>query len=425
MVSPSSIISEDPAEVFIRAIDLDAVRELALNVRLAKLLTAAGNPSLIDIACSVISPPKYGSYNVVYELQLSDGVSWVLRLPFSEWTPSAARNMELDMVALDCIARRTSVPIPHIHAYSTSTDNPVRNAYIIMDKIHGVPLAAVWHDESWWTGKRRKENFFESLAECMVQLASIQFGRIGRLDRVSSEGSLTEVVIPFPSVQDMFFLVEAPTEEFGPFSTTHEYLTALLRARRRVCDYPTLALLQMFIGGLPDPQFDAAPFAFAHPDYSLHNIIVDDMGVVSGIIDWDGVAIEPLHCGALRFPPWLILDWDPPMYEASKVYHPVDSQEDLHRYRRMYVDAVDAASGGKLSAATRNSHITSGLSMAITNPHQTEGIATRLTEFVLGSSVLAVEVMYAIERGAWFTTPPTEVPEVIRKHLHSTVLDMN
>ncbi|KAI9067454.1 hypothetical protein FKP32DRAFT_261680 [Trametes sanguinea] len=248
MTSPTSrrSASEEPAEAFIRSVDIAAIRDLALNIRIAQISTDS-SPLAGDISCSVFTPPKYGSYNVVYELQFSDGVAWAMRLPFSEWTPLAARNMELDMMALNYIVSQVPIPIPTIHAYSSSADNPVRNAYVVMDKAHGIPLGEVWHDSTWWTGLRRRENFFESLAQNMVQLSSLPFNRIGRLVSTRSDGST--VVGPFPSLNDMFFIFEAPHEEFGPFDTTHEYLSALLRVRRRAYDSPALALFQLFISG--------------------------------------------------------------------------------------------------------------------------------------------------------------------------------
>lgn len=221
-----------------------------------------------DLSCSVVSPPMSGSYNIVYELQFSDATSWVIRIPtISEWGPSNTRSMQLDIIAMEYISARTSVPIPALHAYSCDTNNPLQHPYMIMDMVRGPRLCDVWYDVSWWSGGRTKENLFRSLAAYMVELASLEFDKIGRLDRVQADGP--HFVAPF-AVGDIFDDEKETRGELGPFSTVHEYLVALLDARRaRSGNDPKLALLRMFVGALVDPRYDAAPFHLGHPDLEI------------------------------------------------------------------------------------------------------------------------------------------------------------
>ncbi|KAI0645128.1 kinase-like protein [Trametes meyenii] len=414
MSSSSYLDLEEFVTEFTCGLDLDAIQKIATRARFGNL--GADHHKIestphADISCSVCTTPKYGSYNVVYELSFSDGASWVIRIPFRKWSPLEMRCMELDLLAIEYIASRTSVPIPRVHAFHTGVDNPLRYPYVIMDKVSGTRLGDVWQDPSWWTGDRRKEHCLQSLAGHMAELATLEFDKIGRLDRAGPDGSF--FVGPFPSQSALFIGDEGSQIEFGPFQTTHEFQTALLNCRRRKQDSAVLALLQMFVGALPEACYDAPPFAFDHPDFDIQNIFVDDhTGRVVGLIDWDGVATMPLQLGALAYPNFLTIDWDPAMYDGHKNLPHYDTEDDLRRYRAIYTAAMSAASGGKYASATRNSHVVGVLQMALNNYIVTHTILFHLGIYVFGSEVLTLSILEAIEHAGWFTKGPDEVAEV-------------
>ncbi|OJT06522.1 hypothetical protein TRAPUB_2599 [Trametes pubescens] len=420
MSSSSSIACSSetsPKDAFIESLDLTVMEQLALETRRTHLTThgvSGEQPTtLSDLKCSVVSPPMSGSYNIVYELRFSDATSWVIRIPVDEWGPADARSMQLDIVAMEYITARTSVPIPALHAYSCDTNNPLQHPYMIMDMIKGTLLIDIWYDSSWWSGTRSKEHLLHSLAAHMVELAGLEFDKIGRLDRVQPDGPY--FIAPFPEVADIFGDGKGPGGELGPFSSVHEYFMALLEARRaRNGNNSMFALLQMFIGALVDPRYDTAPFHLGHPDLEIQNIIVDnETGKVAALIDWDGVGVGGRQIHALSYPLWLTVDWDPTMYEPQKRLPECDSEEDLRRYRQKYEDAIGAASGGTLASVTRNSHIPVCLEMAITSELITAGMVFHLGKYVFGSSILALDVLEGIEHSGWYTrTSPDDVAEI-------------
>ncbi|KAI1848248.1 hypothetical protein JX266_005961 [Neoarthrinium moseri] len=53
-----------------------------------------------------------------------------------------------------------------------------------------------------------------------------------------------------------------------------------------------------------------APFVLAHPDLSLHNVIVDARGRL-WFVGWSGVAAVPRAVGHEALPLWLVRDWNP------------------------------------------------------------------------------------------------------------------
>ncbi|KAI0369073.1 hypothetical protein BV20DRAFT_425635 [Pilatotrama ljubarskyi] len=352
-----------------------------------------------------MSPPRHGGHNIAFDLEFSDGLSWLIRIPHEEWGPIDARSMHLDIVAMEYITSRTSVPIPRLQAYSCTTDNLIGHPYMIMDKIHGIRLDSVWADPSWWTGERRRENLFNSLAGFMVELAGLEFDKIGALDRLP-DGSVA--VVPFVSGLVMIGVSEGPHEDFGPFNTTREYLNAVLALRRaRETDPESLAwiaLSQLFVGALPEAAHDGAPFTINFPDFDAQNIFLDGTGKVVGLIDWDGVSTHPREVGAVTYPFFLTRDWCPGMYD-------VDADE-LHEYRKMYTEAVRVASGGKLDAVTRNSHVVSTLYLAVFGCFGWPGMLLHMGEYVFGSDILVLDVWEGLQHGSWLTGPQDEVAQV-------------
>ncbi|KAI0369066.1 hypothetical protein BV20DRAFT_1082105 [Pilatotrama ljubarskyi] len=366
-----------PYATFIDTIDLGAVRSLALEVYAKERADSPEPPTASVVSCTVVSPPRHDGHNIAYDLEFSNGLSWLIRIPHEEWGPLDARPMHLDIVAMEYITSRTSVPIPRLHAYCCTTDNPIGHLYMIMDKIHGIRLDSVWADASWWTGERRRENFFDSLAGFMVELAGLEFDKIGAIDR-RPDGSF--VIVPFVTGLGMTY------EEFGPFQTTHEYLNAL------------------FVGALTEAMHDGAPFTTSHPDFDAQNIFVDNTGRVVGLIDWDGVSTRPREVGAVTYPYFLTRDWCPGMYDAD--------EDQNNAYRRMYTEAVRMASGGKLDAVTRNSHVVSTLHLAVCGCYDWPGMLLCLGEYVFGSDIRVLDIWEGLQHGSWLTGPAKLVARV-------------
>ncbi|KZT24278.1 hypothetical protein NEOLEDRAFT_1179522 [Neolentinus lepideus HHB14362 ss-1] len=410
--SSSSLTSEDPAEAFIATLNLGAIETLALQARLndkfedRPLEERSSLPS--NLSCTIHSPPEYGSYNVVYELTFSDGAHWALRIPYEEWNSIRATSMRLDILAQQYISSHTSVPIPHIHAYSCTTENALGHPYLITDFARGARLVDVWNDPSWWTGARRKERMFASLSRYMSELGSLEFDKIGRLDRVEPGGPY--FIAPFPSRVALNDALDGPDGEMGPFSNLHEYLGTLLAERRKRYDSPRLAALSILLGSLPDPRYDSAPFIFNHPDFDSQNIFVDEgTAEVSAMIDWDGVAVVPRQLGALTYPAWITVDWDPIMYRLYKQKPHYDTEDDLHGYRTMYTALSQAQAD-----VTRNSHVVSAIACAITEEHTTADIVHHLFNFVFGSSMF--EALMGLENAPWYNIGLLDIARVTESH---------
>lgn len=131
-----------------------------------------------------------------------------------------------------------------------------------------------------------------------------------------------------------------------------------------------LAALQLFVSSLPDNTLEGPPFILYHPDFDSQNVLVDEDGVITGIIDWDNVHIGPRRGAAAAYPSWLTVDWDPLYHGWSKKSSPevnagYDSPAELAKYRKAQLDTIHFASAGKLTDITRNSHVRTVLLITI------------------------------------------------------------
>ncbi|KAL0950830.1 hypothetical protein HGRIS_007592 [Hohenbuehelia grisea] len=400
--SASSSASLDSTEEFISSLDLGIIERLALTVR--REVSGGGQVLPSALSCVVDSPPKSGSYNVVYRLCFSDGLQWAIRIPLRQWNITHARSMRLDIVAQEYILAHTSIPIPRIHSHSCNLDNALGHPYIITDYAEGTRLVDVWNDPSWWEGDRTKERTLSSFAKHMVELSMLEFAEIGRLECVESDGS--HVVSPFPSLLALNEALTGPDRELGPFDNIQAYLGTLIAERRRQNDTPMLVLLSVLLKILTEGPYESAPFHLCHPDCDSQNIFVDDTtGEISAIIDWDGVAVVPRQLGALSYPSWITVDWDPLMYQIYEDQPHCDTEDDLHAFRTMYFNAINALSPER-AAVTRNSHIAGALAIATLAEYTTANIVYKLGELAFGSKVLAYEIMQGIETGLWFNANP-------------------
>ncbi|TFK91552.1 kinase-like protein [Polyporus arcularius HHB13444] len=407
-ISSTSDSSDNGLAALIDSLDLDAMRILLVATR--KECHTHLAPT--DLSCTIVSPPQHGSYNLLYEARFSDGVSWALRIARYPWNELHERTMRLDIVGYQYISSHTSIPMPRIYAYNCGLDNVLHHPYVVTDFMRGTLLIDVWNDASWWIGERSKERLLASVAKHMVALAELEFDKIGCLDRNEADGS--HHVVPFPCAFDEEEESGIPnTLNFGPFESAHAYYLALVRERGRygIIGTDRLAVLRMLLATLPDDRFDGPPFHFGHPDFDSQNILIDDAGEVSGFLDWDGLCILPRQVAALTYPSWLTVDWDPGAYAGYKENPPYDTEADLHMYRQMYTGAIDAASGGRFTDITRNSHVVSSLFVAVNATYQCYDILDKVGTYVFGVEETVYKMYFGLQRSTWLALGPSDIAQ--------------
>lgn len=370
------------------------------------------------IGCKVSLEPLRGSYNIAYHVLFDDGVEWILKVPangsHARFDRLAADAMTSEALTMKMIKLSTTIPVPAVHSFDVSSNNEVGSPYILMEFLRGRPLYEGWFDPNASSAKREqfRARALQTTAAAMLQLSTFTLHRGGAL-RFDSAGQPVDVAgAKVPDAKAFYDTIDGEPYpehdvwcENGPTTDPSSYLLFMLNRRgykkedsaysRGVRE--SAGLFTKWALELSDNMdHKEQKFVLAHPDFDIQNILVHDDGTLSGILDWDGVAAVPLSVGCLRYPNWLIRDWDPVNYNWDIEAHkpksysgrPENTPDELVCYRAMYAQFIEmllptGSAGiktGKIEAdiITRMSLITESLEVAINGPMATGQIIGHL-----------------------------------------------
>lgn len=96
-----------------------------------------------------VGEPLYGSYHVFFPLTFDDiSLRLVVKIPIngtaSKWDEMSASALTSEANTMRLLKRETTIPLPDVLDFSSTTQNTLRCPYIIMALISGVPLHDVW-----------------------------------------------------------------------------------------------------------------------------------------------------------------------------------------------------------------------------------------------------------------------------------------
>ena len=329
-----------------------------------------------------------GSYNLVHILEFSDHVKYVIRVPVTGWgdrfDETAKSSLKSEALTMRFIRKETTIPVPDVYAFDTTNLNEIGAPYILMSFIPGFTVSSMWFDKSGPTPlEDRRQRVLNSVAEAMAQLERFQFDKIGSLQ---FNGDLTSdgITIGPCYIWDEETGDNEDDEEkmavkqLEPFNTSKSYLQYFLDNEVSPKHFRPLAhgckkLLASMIRYLPSSTSDqctgseSETFVLSIPDYDSQNIMIDERGNLTGIIDWDHVQSLPRFLGYSSFPGWITRDWDPLMYHYPRI-ETEDSPEELEQYRQQYCHKMNQLLQGKNDARfTMKSHIYEAVAIAIMN----------------------------------------------------------
>jgi aminoglycoside phosphotransferase len=299
---------------------------------------------------------------------------YVIKVPVTGtkelWNEERAHAMRCEAMLMKHM-ERTGIPVPQVRAVADNTDSDLGAPYILMRRVPGKGAHNLWfdYDDEEHLNvdcpspelEKKRETFLRSLAHEMAKLQELQFDKIGMLDFGDSwkdcDNECDEPVIG-PLLLDT---VDDEQVNRLPFSSAHGFMSTIIEER-----WPanmTLAHIKgeedneedikelhqyRGIRKIIDIIFSSAPFAstqeketfvIRHPDLDLQNILTDDEGHVTGIIDWDGAVTAPRCIGFSALPHFLVHDWHPG-FSFDDCPHMSWS---VDRYRRIYADAMKEA----------------------------------------------------------------------------------
>ncbi|KAF2272167.1 phosphotransferase enzyme family protein [Westerdykella ornata] len=309
---------------------------------------------------------------------MDDGRDVIAKLP----NPNAGRahfTTDSEAATMDYVRNVLGIPAPRVYGWSSSTDNPVRAEYILMEGSGGVELGRLWNDMSW---KERLE-IVRTLAGYEKAFVSAKIPMNGSLyyakDLPSPSPSQfldpansidkAEAFVVGPTTNRAFFDQGRDSVEFnsGPWPSEKEYI--LSRAARELAcinksssfpgqhglfggpnQYrPSKALkirvlqdyLKVATQILPDDANLSKPTLW-HSDLHIDNIFVDPSQPtrIVNIIDWQAVNISPLFLQACH--PSLI-EFEGPIPEGSDPTELPDNFDDMSEEEQLQAKNLRAA----------------------------------------------------------------------------------
>ncbi|KAJ8132809.1 hypothetical protein O1611_g817 [Lasiodiplodia mahajangana] len=354
-----------------------------------------------------VGEPIYGSFHVLFPLTFHTGLCWLVKIPANgtanKWDDISASSLVAEAKTMQLLKRETTIPLPDVFDFSSTTQNALRCPYILLSYISGVPLYNVWFgnrlsgDEPK-VNRARRTRALEGIASAMIQLGNFSFRTSGS-PIFASDGSPLGTGparrIDQIAMLDRWFVHKDPADD--PIYVGHtassdpkDYYTFMMDQHPEKYPYPKglAALSRQLIGWIPEPS-GTERFVLSHPDFEFQNFIVSEDGSLRGIIDWDGVAAVPRTIGNARYPGWLTRDWNPAMYGYYEIMEqgiaPAGVWEDspacLADYRQVYKGAIAKCQGdGNSADLCRVSLITDKVSITADDPRCRGEILSKVTQ---------------------------------------------
>lgn len=261
--------------------------------------------------------------------------------------------------------------------FDTTANNEIGAPYIAMSYIKGQPVSSLWFENSGSTPlEERRKNILKQLAQAMSQLNLHHFDKIGSLIPNNEDDGY--------HLGPCFDCNEADgtvtISSSGPFSTTMSFLRHYWTPINEKSPFSIGAAKLLEEEILPLIPCDSSEFVLALPDFDSQNVMADEMGNITGIIDWDNVQTVPGFMGCLRYPGWITRDWDPLMYGWPQCPGE-NSPDELQKYRAYYLQEMKQAlvcvDDFRL---TEKSHIFEAFWIAVSNRANRLGICQKFVE---------------------------------------------
>ncbi|MCJ1365319.1 hypothetical protein MMC16_004440 [Acarospora aff. strigata] len=257
---------------------------------------------------------------------------------------------ESEVATCNYVRLYTSIPAPKIFAWDSSSENELGFEWMLMEKMPGKPLAKVWDSLEYMS----KLHVAKRVAEWVDELSRRRFGQIGSLYHSSKRnlgGFEVGRAVNFDLYRGRCLLYDI---ERGPFQSARQFYQAIISARQmdvnfyadnvqkdevsakdakqeelndgeeesdsedhehedgmvydavdilgipKACDALLSTLPQVF----PQTSPDKPSMILYHHDISSNNILVNDHGEPTGLVDWENILTIPLAL-ANPYPPVL------------------------------------------------------------------------------------------------------------------------
>ncbi|KAI0856829.1 phosphotransferase enzyme family-domain-containing protein [Xylaria cubensis] len=306
-----------------------------------------------------------GSLSKLYTVSF-DNQAFVMRvcLPLCPRTKT-----EAEVATLSWVSQHTGLPVPRVRAYDSSRNNPLGYEWVLMTKLEGKPLSSCWSSVTMGS----KERLVKQIAAFSVSAFRQPFHEgIGSIFKTNSNLNNHAYVIdhcrgPFSEISDWmqcrlkFASSDLTSRLDNPANANEkETLQRMLDVTIRIeklmpqflSTYGKTASTGSDMETVPD-NAETRPTAtmLYHDCLSLDNILVNDDGILTGVIDWQCIPCLPLH-EACQFPAFLQQAHDRFQEPSGRRYlvddsgppHPAYSRDcqryELTELRQLYVEEM-------------------------------------------------------------------------------------
>lgn len=259
--------------------------------------------------CSIPSDPKQrfitGCMNFHLDITFDDGVRWLARLrePSSSEAPEPTMLCIRSAVATVQLLHQASIPVPnarmpleqHGKAFSSQSlppDDPDQLRFSFIDFLSGTEHEPFDQTIPIESPTLLEHTMINSLAEWLIKLETLTFESVGSvyedpkggfeigpiISMIPTSGSPPYFIGPFKSAKDRYVAL---------FTS---YMDQILDGARSVesdvlRDYLVALEMKNLVAGCREMQ--EGPFYLQHPDEHGDQVLFDEHGAVTGVIDWD------------------------------------------------------------------------------------------------------------------------------------------
>ncbi|UPX16688.1 uncharacterized protein EKO05_0007076 [Ascochyta rabiei] len=275
-----------------------------------------------------------GSY-CIFEVTFQDRMDVIVRIPYPSTIPREY-GIVSEVATMEYL-RLHGVPIPKVFDWCSSSDNPVRSEYIIMEKVQGKELEHTWYTMT----ANDRMNVVEKIVDIERMLFAIRFPASGSIyfkDFLDTQTTTIDLPLAVNRGKTDRFCI-GPSTEFlwwyqrrdelavnrGPWETPKDLLEAV--GHRELAwlqkfgkqRFPREPLYREFYDHQEvDPQVQVDSLrdylkvaahivpedpelcqpTIRHLDLSPSNILVSESGDITGVIDWQHSTILPIFLQA-------------------------------------------------------------------------------------------------------------------------------
>ncbi|KAF1948850.1 hypothetical protein CC80DRAFT_540719 [Byssothecium circinans] len=263
-----------------------------------------------DPACVYQGDYHAGGRHIVRRIELpNDGKSWIARIPtvpdpfVSEfdgrwWTSEQQFTMESEIATMNFIAQTTDIPVPKVFGYKTCLDgNPVKLPYILMQCIEGNMIFDLGGLDVLTDEQNAKLR--DSIASIQCRLADASLSKLGSLVlKPNGDTDISPLPAsfgfegPFHSMADYFF---SWADHNTSFKNSHQLREPSLRQAADSFPRRLRSTVEKVI-----PAGHSSNYPIVHPDFQMHNLLLNDEYEIVGVIDWEHAHSAPIEAFAAR-----------------------------------------------------------------------------------------------------------------------------